>query len=141
MTIREDILEAMKAAAETAPHAAGHVFRSRTVAVARDEGQAVIIRPADESVNTLDDLAERDFHVQVLVLARGEVPDRIADEIIGEVHEAFCVDPSFGGLAVQLFEESSRWTFISADQPACELDVRYRVRLYTPETSLSGRLP
>jgi hypothetical protein len=140
MTIRESILEAMRAAAEPALAGLARVFRSRVEAVTRSEGHAVIIRPADESVNTVGDLAERDFHVQILLLVRGAIPDQVADGIIGPLHEALCADPSFGGLAVQLFEESSRWTYASADEPACELDVRYRVRLYTPETSLTRPL-
>lgn len=139
MSIRKQILEAMKVAAMQAPSLQGpevRVFRSRTAAISSGESPALIIRPADESVNPMNEVAERDFSVQLLILARGDVPDDIADAVIEEVHPLFAADPSFGGLAAQMFETSSNWTYGDGDEPICELDVRYRVRLYTPESSL-----
>lgn len=141
MTIRKQILLAMEAAAMRAPSLGDRVYRSRAASMSRAEGESgLIIRPSDENVSTTDDLAERDFNVQVIVLARGEIPDDVADEIIGEVHAELCADPSFGGLAAQLFESGSQWTFAEADNNVCELDVRYRIRLYTPENSLTKSL-
>jgi len=141
MTIRKDILVAMAAAAAAAPSlGTARVFRSRTSAIARNESPALVIRPSDEGVTPMDGVAERDFSVQVLIIARGDIPDDIADQVIGEVHALFAADPSFGGRAAHLFETSSAWTFADADEAACELDVRYRVRLYTPEGSLTEPL-
>jgi hypothetical protein len=140
MTIREDILLAMLAAAASAPSLGGRIFRSRTAALLVDQSPSAVIRPADESVAPLNELAQRDFRVQVMIIARGAIPDQLADTAIGQVHALLCADPSFGGRAAQLFEESSRWTYAAADQDACELDVRYRVRLYTPENSLTAPL-
>jgi len=140
MTIRKQILEAMAAAAMAAPSLNGRIYRSRTAALARAESPALIIRPAEESTNSLGEAAERDFIVQFIVLARGEVPDDIADAVIEEVHACLWTDPTFGDLVARLFKLSSSWTFSSADGEACELDVRYRVRYYTPEDSLASTL-
>lgn len=138
MTIRKQILDAMAAAIQPAASLGGRVYRSRATALTSNESPGLVIRPADESVNVLGDMAERDFSVQILVIARGEVPDDIADGVIEEVHALLCADPSFGGLAAQLFETGSSWAFSDADETACELDVRYRVRAYTPEDSLQS---
>lgn len=138
MTIRKQILEAMKAAAMRAPSLNGRVERSRTTAIARNESTVGVIRPSAEGVEARGGIAERDFIVEFIVIARGGVPDDIADEVIDEVHAEFCADPSFGGLAAQLFEQGSNWDFVDADQAACELTARYRVRYYTPEDSLTN---
>jgi hypothetical protein len=140
MTIRKQILQAMQAAIMPAASLNGRVFRSRAAALAREETPALVIRPADESTNGMGEVAERDFSVQILIFTRGEIPDDIADDVIAEVHALLCVDPSFGGFAAHLFEAGSTWTFADTDETACELDVRYRVRLYTPEDSLSNIL-
>lgn len=141
MTIRKQILLAMVAAAMQATSLGGRVYRSRAASLSRTEGEnGLIIRPSDENVSTVDDMSERDFNVQFIFLARGEIPDDFADQIIGEVHEELCADPSFGGLAAQLFESGTQWHFIEADNNLCEVEVRYRVRLYTPEDSLTRPL-
>lgn len=100
----------------------------------------MVIRPVAESVDSTGDVAQRDFVVEFIVITRGDVPDELADAAICEVHDLLCADPSFGGLAAQLFEQSSNWDFADADQTACELTVRYRVRYFTPENSLSSPL-
>lgn len=116
------------------------VYRNRAAAIASNESPVLIIRPADESVNIISDLAERNFHVQLIVIATGGTPDDIADGVIGEVHDLICRDPGFGGLAAGLLEVSSSWTFTGADESTCELNVRYRVKHYTPGNSLT-KLP
>jgi hypothetical protein len=143
MTIRKQILKAMEAAVSSAPTLGGRVFRSRAQALDKKEWPGLIIRPADETVSPNSEVAERDFRVQFLIIAceeGNETADDIADAVIGEVHDLLSKDPSFGGLAAQLFEESTRWDFLDAEGTTCELDVRYRVRLYTPEDSLTRTL-
>ena len=68
--------------------------------------------------------------VRVVVIARGNVPDNVADPTIESLHTKMVIDPTLGGLALDVRPSSTSFEFLEADQPAgvimCEYEVDYR---------------
>lgn len=140
MTIRKKILDAMAAALNGVEALEDRVYRSRVAAFSHEDSPAVALRRLNEDVSVQGEMAERDFMVGISILTRGATADDDADDLAAKVHEALASDPSFGGLAAGLFEVGSGWNLVDADDTACELVIRYRVRYYTPEGSLTQQL-
>lgn len=136
MTVRDAILEAIKALVANIPNAV--VYRSREAALSREEGVGILIRPEEEDATQLGrEATKRDFKIVVTVIARGDIPDQIADPIVEQVHAALMADDTFGKIVAQVIEHSTKWDFEVADQNAVAVEMRYTVRLMTPANSLS----
>lgn len=139
MSMRENILAAVLAIAD--PIANATAYRSREAALARMEGAAILIRPEEETVVTLGyGASQRDLVVLAEVIARGQIPDKVADPIVQAFHAALMVDPTLGGLVARTIEESTKWNFEIADQNAVAIEIRYRVRYLTPVNSLASTI-
>lgn len=139
MSIREDILLALKALAETAVGASATVYRSRSAALARSEGSAVLIQPDEEAVQAVSQFrVVRDWTIVISVLTRDRIPDARADPIIALVHAALIADQTLGGRCARIVEQGSRWGFAEADQDAGSLDVRYVIHYLTPANALAA---
>lgn len=137
-TLRSGILSALQALI-TAANVGAAVYRSRETALARSEGAAILIRPEDEPVvKQTQNLAIRDLTVCFTVLARGQIPDEVADPIIGAMHAALCADQTLGGRVARILENGTRWEFEEADQDAVAAEVRYTLRYMTPVASISA---
>jgi len=136
MTTREQLLEAIETLLEPVPNAV--VYRSREAAMAREEGVAILIRPAEELVeNGAQDVIFRQFRVEITVIARGQVPDQVADPAVEALHSALLADQTLGGLCARIFEEETKWDFEVADQNAVAAVIRYRITYATPARSLT----
>lgn len=137
-TLRSGILLALKTLIEAA-NVGAVVYRSREAALARAEGPAICIRPEDEPVvKQTQNLAIRDLTVCISVIARGQVPDEIADPIIAAMHAAICADQTVGGRVARIIENGTKWDFEQADQNACIAEVRYTLRYMTNVATLSA---
>ena len=139
MSRREDILAALQSRLNGV--GAATAYRSREAAVARAEGVVILLRPEAEDVESLGVLpsvSSRSLVVVVTVIARGDIPDHIADPIITAAHAALMADTTLGGLTAQVCEESTKWDFEQADQTAVAVEIRYRIRYHTAAASLSA---
>ena len=92
-TVREQILTAIAALLQPIPNIS--VYRSREAALALPEGVAVLIRPLEENVeNVSQTVVWRGFRVELTVIARGLIPDQMADPALMAMHAALMVDQS-----------------------------------------------
>ena len=106
--------------------------------MALQEGSVLILEPAEEPVEyKANTLAFRTFTIKVTILARGAVPDQVADSVRVPMHAALMSDPTLGGLSLRIAEEASEWTFEEADQTAVRLEVKYKIFYATPTGSLT----
>ena len=66
----------------------------------------------------------------MVVIARGTIPDNLADATIESLHSKLLTDPTVGGLAIDIRPSTTTFELIEADQPAglimCEFEVDYR---------------
>ena len=136
-TLRESVLNAIVAIAGTVPNATA--YRSREAAFAREEGTAILVRPDEETVERNASLmALRDLTFTATVIARGPIPDTVADAAIAAFHAALMADDTLGGLVARTIEESSKWEFEVADQNAVAVELRYRCRYLTQTNTLTA---
>jgi len=138
-SVREQILSAL--ATKLAAIPSGTVFRSRQSAIARSEGNAILVQPENEQVEKRASmpggLILRDFLFDVSVIARGDPADEIADSIVVAAHALIMADPTLGNLCAQIIEHSTEWTFDEADLTAVEVLVRYKARYLTSTNDLT----
>jgi hypothetical protein len=138
-TAREAMLNALQSLC--APLVLGGVYRSREAALARAEGPAIVIRPDNEAVEfKAGVLAMRDLTVTMEVIARGQVPDQIADPIVAAMHAKVMADPTLGGRVARTIEDGTKWEFEEADMNAVSVQVRYKLRYLTAANSLAAQI-
>jgi hypothetical protein len=137
MSAREQILQAMTALADTVPGVV--VYRSREAALSRAEGTAILVRPEEETVvSEMTGFTKRDLAVGVTIIARGQIPDQVADAAIVAMHAAVAANQTLGGLCARIIEEATKWDFEVADQNAVAAVVTYRIRYLTSATTLAS---
>ena len=135
-THHENILQAIKTLCDGVPGALA--YRSREAAIARREGPAILIRPEDMPVETPGQrVTIRDLVVLVTVIARGQVPDQVADPVVQAVHAAITADQTLGGLVGRIVEEHIKFDFEVADQNAVAIELRFRLRYMTPVADIT----
>jgi transcriptional antiterminator Rof (Rho-off) len=138
MSARESILAAMGTLLGTVPGAT--FYRSREAAIARSESTAIVLEPEEESVElrtSTGALSVRTLTALVLVVARGQIPDQIADPVIQSLHAKLMADRTLGGLCALIIEHGTKWTFDEADLTAVTVEMRYGVRYMTNASDLS----
>jgi D-alanyl-D-alanine dipeptidase len=132
-SIRERIIQAVATAVGTVDGIT--VFRSRMDAVTRDEGPVLVIRPANEEITHTMQWDDRILTLELILLVRGPVPDKVADPIASAIFAAVVADRHLGGLAVDLTESQRDWGFEEADDQALELSMQFDVMYRTSHTS------
>lgn len=138
-SVREQILQELATKLATVPTVT--VYRSRQTAVARSEGNAIVLEPENEQVEKRaanpGGVVVRNFLVDLSVLARGDPADSIADPIVTNAHQLIMADPTLGNLCAQIIEHSTEWKFQQADFTAVEVLIRYLIRYATSTNDLS----
>jgi hypothetical protein len=93
---REQIMEAIRAKLATLSGIT--VYRSRLTALSRAESPAIVLRwEKDDVVKRNNDLSEHELVVVADVIARGAVPDSIADPYCVSTHAKIMEDENVGG--------------------------------------------
>jgi hypothetical protein len=136
-TWRESILAAVMARLVAAGVAGGHVYRSRTEALTRDELPAVVVRPGGETVDNANrQLAIRRFEVLIDTHARSTptvTADQAADPVIASIHLALMAEQTLGGVIARLAEEETvAPELVDADESAVLIQTRYTAIYSTP---------
>lgn len=136
-TVREQILTTIATLLQPVSNAV--VYRSREAALAIEEGVAILIRPSEEIIdNVSQPTVFRTFRIEISVIARGTIPDQMADPALLAMQTALLADQTLGGLVARIFEEETKWDFEVADQNAVAAVVRYRILYATPAGSLTS---
>lgn len=140
-TIREQILQAVKARLIGATPAGDHVFRSRVVPLERELSPAIVVRwTADNAREKLSrELLPRDLTLMVDVMTRGEEPDALADPVVQAAHAALFTDPTFGGLAANTVPADVIFEADDADAAAGVTTAIFTVRYLTRAADPSAR--
>jgi hypothetical protein len=112
-------------------------YRSREEAIAKAEGVAGLLFPGDETSDYLGSFAKRTVKINVSVIARGQIPDQVADPVRVAAFAAIMADRTLGGLCANIFDEETRWELAEADQNAVEVTTMFRVIYMTPIATIA----
>jgi hypothetical protein len=137
---REQIIEAIRVKLATIVGVT--VYRSRITAINRGEGVAIVIRPAppplgEEVTQRNNDLSERELLVAVEIIARGAIPDQVADPFSVSAHAKVMEDQTVGGLCLRMRELGTQWFLDDADLDACIVSTRYLIHYRTVANTLN----
>ncbi len=136
-SILEEMLE--KASAVITAAASVPVYRSRAAAVALPEGTVIIIFPEEEDSSYFANTpVKREVIVVIRIVARGDVPDQVADPVRVAMHAALMADPTLGGLCLRIVEQGTKWEIEEADMTAVNVESRYKFIYLTPTNSLTS---
>ena len=127
-TKREQILAKVKTNLAGTTGVGTRIYRSRAEAFTRSETPAIIIEPISDTpqdTSSFYNSVTHEFRIRITVVARGAVPDNVAD-------------PTLGGLCIDIRPSTTSFEILEADQPAgvisCEFDIEYRT-LYNSLTT------
>lgn len=135
---RETILARIATVLASTSGVSGRVYRSRVEPLARAESPAIVIEPISDQANpdTLGTL-QWTMSVRVAVIARGAVPDQLADPVIVSAHSLLMADTTLDGLVQDIVPGQTSFEMIEADQPAGVISAEYQVQYRTSRSSLS----
>ena len=132
-TKRERILAQIKTNLNGTTGVEDRIYRSRVEALTRAETPAIIVEPISDTpqdTQSFNDKVTWEFKIRISVVARGSVPDNVADPTIESLHTKVMTDPSVGGLALDVRPSTTSFELLEADEPAgvisCEFDIEYR---------------
>jgi len=139
-TKRETILAAITAALAGTTGVGNRIYRSRVVPLTRGESPAVVVEPISDAAEQNTSLPTLDWslNVRVAVIVRGDVPDQVADPIVGELHSKLMADLSLGGNAIDVRPVGVNFELLDADQPAGVISCTYLVRYRTSVADLGA---
>lgn len=138
-TLRELIMQAIEARLATVAAVSGRVYRSRDDALSREEAPAIVVEWESESPETNDTwFTEKKLTVVVGVYARAVEPDKAADPITADVHQALMVEPTLGGLAIDISEDGTSLELDEADMTAAFVNMRFVVWYRHARNNLAG---
>jgi len=127
-SLREQIVAAV-AATLTGTPAGSSVFRSRSIPITRALSPAIVVTPLVESnpTMTMGGRAQRQLEVRVEVIARGAIPDSLADATCVSAHTKIMADTRLGGLCIDIQEGGSEWVIQDADLDTVQIQTTYTV--------------
>ena len=138
MSLRETLIASVVTRLTNTTPAAANVFRSRVVALTRNELPAIVVKPKSERVdNNTNRISMRYFTVEIEVHVRGDVPDQQADATLVAVHAALMADQTLGGKCARIIERETQWDFADADQSAGMVAMSYEIIYLTPTGDLT----
>lgn len=130
---REQILAAIKTNLAGTTGVGTRIYRSRPEPMSRGESPAIVIEWTNDqpTVNSPTYLKlDWTLRVRIVVITRGNIPDKLADGTIESLHTKMVNDPTLGGLAIDVRPSTTTFELIEADQPAgitfCEYEIDYR---------------
>ena len=129
---RERILAAVKTTLAGTTGVGTRIYRSRAEPTTRAKSPAIVVEWINDQPNIRGTTGHIDWtlRIRVVVIARGTIPDNLADATIESLHSKLLADPTVGGLAIDIRPSTTTFEVIEADQPAglimCEFEVDYR---------------
>ena len=113
------------------------LYRSRLIALSRADSPAIVLRwEKDDVVKRNNDLSEREMVVVVDVIARGAVPDSVADQYCVSAHAKVMEDENIGG-ALFTRPMGDVCEMQEADLDAVVVSMRYLIGYRTAAKTLS----
>ncbi len=139
MTRRETYIQGLIAALAAAPGLSAKVERSVVVAFNRSESPVLVVHRGSEALeNSLgDDDTYRTCEILISVVARSDVPDQVADEVMEVAHPVIMAYMAAGVIQMQEMGTDAP-VFAQADSKACLMTTRYVIQYLTNRLSLSA---
>ena len=104
-TKREQILAKIKTNLAGTTGVGTRIYRSRAEASSRSETPAIIIEPISDTpqdTSSFYNSGTHEFRIRITVVARGAVPDTVAEPTIESMHTKVLTDPTLGGLSIDI---------------------------------------
>ena len=139
-TKRETILAAVRSALTGTTGVGTRIWRSRVEPIAREESPAIVVEPVSDTPAQNTSLPTLDWSllVRITVIARGTIPDQLADPVVEDMHSRLMADLSLGGLAIDIQPGPVSFVLTEADGAAAELQCIYRVQYRTSVSNLGS---
>lgn len=126
---REQIVSAIMTRLAAVAGVSGRVYRSQADPNPRDLAPFLTVQWTNEQTSPdAVQLMGRTLTVEIAVYTRGDVPDALADPILVDAHQRLLLDPSLGGLAIDIQLEDASSEVIAADFPAAKVTQNYSVK-------------
>ncbi len=134
---REQILAALKTQLATLTGVS--VYRSRLTAATREEGLVIVLSWDTDTVEKRSNaLLDWQLSLRVAVIARGAVPDSVADSTAVAAHAKVMEDENLGGLCLGIEPLVQELEMAEADQDAGMITLRYLIRYRTHRKTLDS---
>lgn len=128
-SIADRIAEAIVLALATVPGVDGRVFRSRELAVQRDETPCIVVLLADEATVVFgEDVDDNRLIVDLEVSVRGDPFDQLADPIVVDAHRLLRADAGLRSIVTSVRRKERTWTAEEADATAGCVKLKYELR-------------
>ena len=134
-TKREQILARLLTNLANTTGVSTRIYRSRVVPLSRAESPAIVLEPVSDTVeqNTSLPTLDHTLTVKISVIARGDIPDNVADPIVESLHAKIMSDLTVNNLAIDVQPSDTSFELLDADQPggviSCDYLVRYRTEI------------
>jgi hypothetical protein len=136
---RETILAQVATALTGTTGVDTRIFRSRVVALQREEFPAILIEPVSDVVarQTTARLIWS-LRFQVAVVVRADNPDQSADDIVVDAHEKIMSDSTLQGMLVELLPSAVDFQFENADKPLGIVTMQFEAKYQTAEADITS---
>ena len=138
-TKREQILARIVSNLANTVGVGNRIYRSRIEPLTRSETPAIVVEFVDDTAEMSGSLPYLNWRltVQIMVIARGLIPDQLADPTVKSLHAKLMADITLNNLAFDILPVSQTFQIVESDQPtgivSCLYAVRYRTSLTTLE--------
>ncbi|HEY5564227.1 MAG TPA: hypothetical protein VIL33_01465 [Rhodothermia bacterium] len=134
MSKREQILDAVMAALTNVTGVDNaNVYRSRSIALARDKHPALIVEPINDTPDNPNiHRLNWTLTFQVMVMYRTDsAPDEAADDTVASVHSKIMASSSLEALVSNLLPGPVDWEFTGADKPLGVVRMQFQASYIT----------
>jgi hypothetical protein len=138
-SIREQILQRIVGVlAPVASSLGATLQRSPSLGITREQSPALVVFPETETIaERANDRVTRQLVIRLVVLARGDDAEAVADALLVAAHAALFADTNLGGLCLGLRELDCEWEIEDADATAAAIPARYEITYRTRFDDLS----
>jgi len=138
-SIREKILTAVKKAVLGTYAVEQRVYRSRQDAFRIEEQPCILIEPVADSADQVTiPRTTWTLSLRLVVFVNGEIPDKVADPIVVDMHKNLMSDLSLGGLCMDIQPVSVNFQFQESDNNAMAVICEYRIPYQTALQDISS---
>lgn len=132
-SVRERILQGIVGVLTPVAASLGATLhRSPSVGITREQSPALLVFPESEAIaERANDRVTRQLVIRIVVLARGDDSEVVADEILVAAHAALFADTNLGGLCLGIRELDCEWEIEDADDTATAIPARYEITYRT----------
>lgn len=128
-SVADQIGDAIIAALGAAAGIDGRVFRSRELAIVRNETPCIVVLLAEEASTVFGKhVDDNRLTVDIEITTRGDPYDKIADPIAVDAHRLLRTDAVLAGIVTEVRRKERTWAAQEADATAGCVTMKYELR-------------